>query len=72
MAVIEVQTIEGGRIDWVAIYSDTDPERAVEWVDRLLMNAREPKPHFRILDKRFGKVIGAWQEEGYEGDNRYV
>lgn len=69
MAVIEVQTIEGGRSDWVAIYSDTDTESAVEWVDYLLIQARDPKPHFRILDKLHGTVIGAWQKEGYEGND---
>lgn len=66
MAVIEIQTIEGGRIDWVAIYSDTDTKSAVEWVDYLLIQAREPKPHFRILDKLHGNVIGAWQLGDYE------
>jgi hypothetical protein len=68
MAVIEIQTIEGGRLEWVAIYRDTDAARAIEWGDKLLLIAR-PKPNLRILDRQLGRVIGAWQPEGYEADD---
>lgn len=67
MAAIEIQTTgEGKRLEWVTIYTDSDTRRAVEWVDYLLIGARNPKPNFRILDQPHGKVIGAWQEDGYE------
>lgn len=65
MAVIEIQTIEGGRLEWVAIYRDSNPERAVEWGNRLVGNMETVKPSIRILDCLHGKVIGAWQTEGY-------
>ena len=67
MAVIEIQTIEGGRLEWVAIYSDTDTERAVRWGDRLVAGfVRPDRPNIRILNRLHGEVIGAWQTEGYE------
>lgn len=69
MAIVEIQTIEGGRLEWVAIYRDSNTERACRWGDQLLsgFRPREPKPFLRILDGPLGKVIGAWQAEGYEG-----
>lgn len=63
--VIEIQTIEGGRLEWVAICSDSNKERAIEWGDRLLMGVH-PKPFLRVTDGLRGAVIGAWQKEGYE------
>lgn len=66
MAVIEIQTIEGGRFAWAAIYLDSDQRRAIEWGDRLLQRVH-PRPSLRILDHELGNVIGAWQDEGYEG-----
>lgn len=71
MAVIEIATIEGGRLGWVGIYSDTDTNRAIRWGDQMMSGFRagELKPGIRILDKRAcdgGKVIGAWQANGYE------
>jgi hypothetical protein len=68
MAVIEIQTIEGGRLEWVAIYSDSNTERAMGWGNRLLLGTL-PKPNLRILDRLHGSVIGAWQSEGYEADD---
>ncbi len=67
MAAIEIQTMEGPRIEWVTVYFDSDTESAIRWVDYLLLGAQDPKPYFRLLDKIHGTVIGAWQEEGYEG-----
>jgi hypothetical protein len=67
MPVIEIQTIEGGRLEWVAIYSDSDPERAIRWGDRLVGGMVRPaRPNIRILNRLHGEVIGAWQQEGYE------
>lgn len=65
MAVIEIQTIEGGRLDWVAIYSDTRMDRAIRWGD-YLVNGVRPAPNLRILDRMHGNVIGAWQRDGYD------
>lgn len=66
VAVIEIQTIERSkRLEWVAIYSDTDPDRAARWASDLLTRVN-PKPYLRILDRQDGEVIGAWQERGYE------
>lgn len=68
MAVIEIQTIEGGRLEWVGIMSASRFEDAIAWGDAMHL-ARYPKgmkPNLRILDRPHGKVIGAWQEEGYE------
>lgn len=62
MAVIEINTIEGGRLERVAIYSDTDTERAIRWGDRLVQGfVRPTRPHIRILNRLHGEVIGAWQ-----------
>jgi hypothetical protein len=68
MAVIEIQTIEGGRLEWVAIYQDSNASRAIEWGDKLLWTVH-PKPSLRILERLHGKVIGAWQADGYEADD---
>lgn len=68
MAVIEIGTIEGKRLEWVGIYSDSDAERAVWWGDTLLsgFGPHDPKPAIRLLDRAFGRVIGSWQPEGFE------
>lgn len=71
MNVVEIQTIEGGRLSWVAIYADSNLGRAIGWGDRLLSGFRpiDLKPKLRILDRyahEGGKVIGAWQLDGYE------
>ncbi|MFF2054141.1 hypothetical protein ACFVU2_21220 [Leifsonia sp. NPDC058194] len=68
MSTIEIQTTEGGRLSWVAIYQDSDDQRAIRWGDQLLSGFRrgEPRPYLRILDRPLGKVIGAWQGAGYE------
>ena len=67
MAVIEINTIEGGRLSWVAIYSDSNTERAMRWGHQLLSGFREgAAPHIRLLDRLHGEVIGAWQENGWE------
>lgn len=68
MAVIEIQTIEGGRLEWVAIAADTNQERLIDWGHRLLagFHRNDLKPSIRILDKeahRGGVVIGAWQDD---------
>ena len=77
MPVIEIQTIEGGRLEWVAIYSDTDTDRAIRWGDQLVSGIVPPaRPRIRILNHLHGEVLGAWQSEGYddcannEGDTR--
>lgn len=68
MAAIEIQTVgEGTRLEWVTIYSDTDAKRAVQWGDDLI-TLTVPQPHIRLLDKPHGKVIGAWQFEGFVED----
>ena len=69
MAAIEIQTTgEGERLKWVTIYTDSNEMRAVDWGNDLL-RAVKPKPNLRIPDRPFGKVIGAWQDEGYEGED---
>lgn len=65
MSIIEIQTIEGGRLEWVGIYSDSNSDRAIRWGDSLLRGT-SPRPSLRILDGRLGKVVGAWQADGYE------
>lgn len=66
MAAIEIRTTgEGPRLEWVTIYTDSDPDRAVTWGNNLLMVV-SPQPELRILDKPYGKVIGSWQGYGYE------
>lgn len=64
--VIEIQTIEGGRLEWVAICSDSNQDRAIEWGEALLRGMGEFKPALRVTDGLRGPVIGAWQAEGYE------
>lgn len=70
MAAIEIQTNEGGRLEWVTIATDTNQDRLIEWGDRLLagFHRGDIKPNIRILDKeahRGGVVIGAWQDAGW-------
>lgn len=68
MAVVEIQTIEGGRLEWVGIMTASETEDAVRWGDAMML-ARYPwgmKPKLRLLDRPHGTVIGAWQAEGYE------
>lgn len=63
MAAIEIQTTgEGKRLQWVTIYTDSDEDRAEAWGSALIRSVN-PKPNIRILDRPFGKVIGAWQED---------
>jgi hypothetical protein len=73
MAVIEIQTIEGGRLTWVGIYRDSNEARAIGWGNTLIngfaRSHEHHEPNLRILDKpasEGGIVIGAWQAEGYE------
>ncbi|WP_447948255.1 hypothetical protein [Microbacterium maritypicum] len=73
MAVIEIETIEGGRMKWVGIYRDTDSARAVRWGDTLLNgfahSDEHPEPNLRLLDKAAvdgGVVIGSWQAKGFK------
>lgn len=70
-AIIEIQTIEGGRIEWVGIMRSSDDKSAIEWGDALLAGFHNRglgnlKPALRITDWR-GVVIGAWQAEGWTG-----
>ena len=64
--VVEIQTIEGGRLEWVAIMSDTNQTRAIEWGEKLLRGMGDFKPNLRVTDGLHGPVTGAWQAEGYE------
>lgn len=64
--VVEIQTIESGRLEWVAICSDTNQHRAIEWGEKLLRGMGDMKPNLRVTDGLYGPVIGAWQAEGYE------
>lgn len=72
-AIIEIQTIEGGRLEWVSIFSSTSDVDAVRWGDTLLEGFGSRwagrvgnfKPNLRVTDSK-GNVIGAWQAEGYE------
>ena len=76
MAVIEIQTMEGGRLEWVAVFMSTDADIALRWGNQLIhgfetapRSMQGLKPSLRILDKemhRGGKVIGSWQSEGYQ------
>lgn len=69
MAAIEIQTTgESERLKWVTIYTDSNEVRAIDWGNNLLRTV-QPKPNLRILDRPFGRVIGAWQEEGYEKED---
>jgi hypothetical protein len=68
MSIIEIQTIEGGRLEWVGIYSGSNDGHTIRWGDDLISRVN-PKPNIRILDRQHGKVIGAWQAEGYEEES---
>lgn len=66
MAAIEIQTTgESARLRWVTIYIHISEMRAIDWANDLIRTVN-PKPKLRILDRPFGTVIGAWQNEGYE------
>lgn len=69
MNVIEIQTIEGGRLSWVAIYSDSERDRAIRWGHDLRSGLGRFAPNLRITDGLYGPVIGAWQDEGYNETN---
>lgn len=64
--VVEIQTIESGRIEWVAIMSSTHQHSAIEWGESLLRGMGDMKPNLRVTDGLYGPVTGAWQAEGYE------
>lgn len=65
MSVIEIQTIEGGRLLWVAVMSSSDREFAIEWGDAMA-DAKYPmglSPVLRLVEA--GKVVGAWNVKRY-------
>ena len=66
MNVIEIQTIEGGRLDWVAIASAKASEliRFGDAIKYARYPHNWPSPNLRLVEN--GKVTGAWQADGYE------
>lgn len=64
MSIIEIETIEGGRLQWVAISSDTNTDRLINWANNLTHGVTPP-PNLRILTReqhRGGTVIATWQD----------
>ena len=66
---VEIQTIEDGRLEWIAVMQTSDDKFAVEWGHALLkgFTGRMARlaPKLRVVDLH-GRVVGAWQSEGYE------
>lgn len=63
MHYIEIQTMEGKRLEWVTIAGDTDEKRLIEWGNRLKMANPDRPVNIRITDGLHGEVVGSWQKE---------
>lgn len=70
MTIIEIQTMESGRLKWMPVFGSTSKAEAVEWGNTLLAgfernlgSEQNFKPALRVLDELDGNVIGAWQTE---------
>lgn len=72
---VEIQTIEGGRLEWVGVAhfaGNKAVELACRWGDILHSGFNQSpafmKPNLRLVSSKDGKVLGAWQKEGWTDD----
>jgi hypothetical protein len=63
MHYIEINTCEGGRFTWAAIYGDTNTERLIRWGYSLIRGVDGP-PNLRVTKGIGGIVVGGWDESG--------
>ena len=67
--ILEIQTIEGRRLEWIGIFSSTKDEDVIDYGHALLSgftgHRSVLRPALRVVNRK-GEVLGAWQTEGYE------
>lgn len=63
MHYIEIQTMEGKRLEWVAIAADSDKNRLMNWGNRLKDANPDLPVNIRLTDGFQGDVVVSWQDE---------